>query len=148
MARYAVPFVTSTTAAGQALAWLRSTAGKDMRVWEVGLFSDSGTAAANVFRLGRPAAVSNASGANLQIPQAEDSSAAAAACAAAFSATTMPTSPTSFMRRFSMPAVLGAGIIWTFPQGLVVPSGPGELVIWASSLAAACSYGGYFVYEE
>jgi coproporphyrinogen III oxidase len=144
VARYTIGW-TATGVSNSALAWLRSTAARDMRVWEIGVFEESGTAAATVIGLGRPAAVSATPTA--LVPQAEDSSAGAASCSAAVAATTKPTSPAVFMRRFGMPATLGAGVIWTFPMGLVVPTGPAELVVWNIG-AATCVFGGYFVYEE
>jgi hypothetical protein len=33
---------------------------------------------------------------------------------------TAPTVPTNFFRRISLPATIGAGVIWTFPRGLIV----------------------------
>lgn len=42
---------------------------------------------------------------------------------------TPPTIPANFLRRKSLPATIGAGVIWTFPGGLGVASSS-ELVIW------------------
>jgi hypothetical protein len=33
---------------------------------------------------------------------------------------TAPTVPANFFRRISLPATIGAGVIWTFPRGLTV----------------------------
>ncbi len=144
MALYDVPWsITGVSAA--ALAWLRSTASKDMRLFEMGVFLESGTAAATVVAVGRPAAVSVTPTAI--VPQAQDTSAGAAACSASVAATTKPTSPTNFMRRFGMPATLGAGVIWSWSRGLVIPAGPAEFVVW--NIGASTSvFGGYFTYEE
>jgi hypothetical protein len=35
--------------------------------------------------------------------------------------TTQPTTPAQFFRRATFPATIGAGIIWTFPRGILVP---------------------------
>lgn len=144
MALYDVPF-SITGVSNSALAWLRSTASKDIRVWEIGVWLESGTVAASVIGLGRPAAVSVTPTA--LTPQAEDTSAGAAACIAAVAATTKPTSPTNFMRRFGCPAVLGSGIVWTYPRGIVIPTGPAELVVWNIGSSTSV-FGGYFVYDE
>lgn len=144
MARY--DFAWSVTGvSASALGWLRSTAGKDMRIWEVGVYQESGTAAATAVGLGRPAAISLTP--TTIVPQTEDTSAAAAVCTGQVAASTKPTAPALFLRRFGIPATLGAGIIWTFPQGLVVPSGPSELVVWQIG-AATSVFGGYFTYDE
>jgi hypothetical protein len=42
---------------------------------------------------------------------------------------TAPTAPTNFLRRVTLPATIGAGIIWTFPRGLVIPVSS-SIVIW------------------
>jgi hypothetical protein len=136
---------TVTGVSNQALAWMRSTTGKDMRIWEIGVFEESGTAAATSVGLGRPAAISLTP--TTVVPQAEDTSAGAATCTGQVAASTKPTSPTLFLRRFGIPATLGAGIIWTFPQGLVVPTGPAELVVWNIGTAVTV-FAGYFCYDE
>lgn len=144
MARYAYAW-TVTGVSNSALAWLRSTTGRDMRIWEVGVFEESGTAAATSVGLGRPAAVSVTP--TTVVPQAEDTASGAALCTGQVAASTKPTSPALFLRRFGIPAALGSGIIWTFPQGLVVPTGPAELVVWNIG-AATTVFAGYFVYDE
>jgi len=144
MALYDVPW-SITGVSNSALSWLRSTAGKDMRVFEIGVWLESGTVASSVIGLGRPAAVSVTP--TTLTPQAHDTSAGAASCIAAVAAGTKPTSPTNFMRRFGVPAVLGSGIVWPFPRGLVIPTGPAELVVW--NIGASTSvFGGYFTYDE
>ena len=55
--------------------------------------------------------------------------------------------PASYLRRFGIPATLGAGVIWSFPQGLIIPSGPAELVVWNIG-AATSTFSGYFSYDE
>ena len=97
MARYAYAWSVAGVS-GSALAWLRSTAVKDMRVWEVAVFQEPGTAAATSVGLGRPAAASVTP--TTVVPQAEDTSSAAAACTGQVAAGTKPTSPAIFLRRF------------------------------------------------
>lgn len=38
---------------------------------------------------------------------------------------TAPTVPANFFRRVYLPATIGAGIIWTFPRGLIMIAGRG-----------------------
>jgi hypothetical protein len=144
MARYSYAW-NVVGVSNAALAWLRTTAGKDMRVWEVAIYESGGTAAATDIGLGRPAAVSLTP--TTVVPQAEDTSSAAAACTGQIAASTKPTAPALYLRRFGIPATLGAGVIWTFPNGLVVPTGPAELVAWNIG-AATSTFSGYFVYDE
>lgn len=116
-----------------------------MTVWEVAVYESSGAASQTDIGLGRPAAISVTP--TTVVPQAEDTSAGAAACTGSVAATTKPTAPTLFLRRFGIPATLGAGVIWTFPYGLIVPSGPAELVVWNIGTATS-TFSGYFVYDE
>jgi coproporphyrinogen III oxidase len=144
MARYAYAWNVVGVSAS-AMGWLRSTTGKDMRIWEAAVYESGGTAAATDIGLGRPAAISVTP--TTVVPQAEDTSSAAAVCTGQVAAGTKPTAPTLFLRRFGIPATLGAGVIWTFPEGLIVPSGPAELVVWNIG-AATSTFSGYFVYDE
>lgn len=128
-----------------ALAWLRSTTAKDIRVFEVGVYMSGGTAAATDIGLGRPAAVSVTP--TTLTPQVEDTSAGAATCTGQVAASTKPTVPANYLRRFGIPATVGAGVIWTFPNGIVVPTGPAELVVWNIG-SSTSTFSGYFAYDE
>jgi hypothetical protein len=128
-----------------ALGWMRSTTSKDMRIWEIAVYMSGGTAAATDVGIGRPAAVSATP--TTVVPQPEDPSFSAAGCTGQVAATTKPTSPTLFLRRFGIPATIGAGVIWTFPYGLIVPTGPAELVVWNIG-SSTSTFSGYFVYDE
>jgi hypothetical protein len=59
--------------------------------------------------------------------------------------TTAPTAGTA-LRRMVLPATIGAGVIWTFPNGLVLPTSS-FFVVWQFS-ALAVTYSVYFDYEE
>lgn len=144
MARYALAW-NVVGVSNQAMAWLRSTTTKDIRVFEIAVYLSGGTAAATDIGLGRPAAISLTPTA--LTPQAEDTSSAAAACTGSVAASTKPTVPANYLRRFGVPATVGAGIIWSFPLGLVIPTGPAELVLWNIG-ASTSTFSGYFHYDE
>lgn len=40
-----------------------------------------------------------------------------------------PTAPAAFLRRISLPATIGTGIIWTFPKGITIPISD-SLILW------------------
>ena len=128
-----------------ALGWLRSTSSADMRIWEIAVYMSGGTAAATDVGIGRPAAVSVTP--TTVVPQAEDPKFSAASCTGQVAASTKPTAPSLFLRRFGIPATIGAGVIWTFPYGLIVPTGPAELVVWNIG-SSTSTFSGYFVYDE
>jgi hypothetical protein len=43
---------------------------------------------------------------------------------------TAPTVPTQFFRRASIAAVIGCGIIYTFPRGIVMAAGGAAICVW------------------
>jgi len=43
---------------------------------------------------------------------------------------TAPTVPTNFARRASLAAVIGVGIIYTFPRGFVLPAAGAAICVW------------------
>jgi hypothetical protein len=47
--------------------------------------------------------------------------------------------PTAFLRRLCTPATIGAGIIWTFPRGLGMPTS-GSVVIWNAGTNSIVHY--------
>lgn len=116
-----------------------------MRVFEVGVTTT--TAVAATFTLER----SNSVGATftttvLGAPEDVQSSAGTGTIDTAI--TTAPTrlaTPAPF-RTMSTTAAAGGGAIWTFPMGLIVPSG-GGLLIWQTSTAAV-GYACYFAWDE
>lgn len=93
-----------------------------LRVRELGIFL--GAATASTFGLGRPAAI-GVTPTSPVLGQAEDFADAVAVGNTAVAWATRPTVPTTsiYLRRIGLPAAIGAGVIWTWPDGpgLVVP---------------------------
>lgn len=142
LARYGNSITKTTGAAAAPIATLGASSSRDLRVYEVGVFAS--TAVSGDVGLMRPANTP-AGGSGGQVGAALDTSFAAGLAATANAWTTAPTVGTAF-RRAVLPATIGAGVIWSFPQGLVVPTS-GFLVIWQFS-AAAVTYACYLDYEE
>ena len=146
MARYSV---SASKTSGAAAAWVfqlrQPSTTRSLRVFEVGLFTT--TAVAATVTLER----SNSIGATFTtttVGTAEDTLSGAASGTVDTAITTAPTraaTPVPF-RLISTPAAAGSGAIWTFPTGLVVPSG-GGLVIWQTTTAAV-GYVCYFAWDE
>lgn len=145
--------VATSKASGAAAAWvaeLRSSTTRDVRVWEVGIFAES--AVAGTVGLIRSTSAGTTPGGAV-VPQADDSAGGAAASANLYTTYgTAPTVGTVPLRRAALPATIGSGIIWTFPEGLVVPSGTfsataNALVVWQYSTAAV-TYSIHLTYDE
>jgi hypothetical protein len=142
VARYSFGITKTTSTAAAAIATLNTTSSKDARIWEVGI--SVSTAVSGEVGLMRPANTpATPSGGGVGV--ALDTSSGASVTTIANAWGTAPTAGTAF-RRMVLPATIGAGVIWTFPQGLVVPTSA-WLVIWQFS-ALAVTYSCYFEYEE
>jgi hypothetical protein len=96
-------------------------------ILEYGVFL-AGAGAATL-GLGRPAAVGVGATATVNL-QAEDPGNPASTIVSVLAwTTTKPTAPTVFFRRIGLPAVIGVGVIWTFPRGLIIPISA-NFVLW------------------
>ncbi len=125
MAIYSLAQRTTNLTITQACWELRTSATDKARVLEIGFVLNVATAVS--IGLGRPQA-QGATPVNVLF-QAEDFSDPASTVNASLSWATSPTVPLQFFRRTSLPATVGAGIVWTFPRGLIVPVSA-SLVIW------------------
>lgn len=126
MAIYSLSQRTSNVTIANACWEIRTTATDRPRIMEIGITINAATA--SVFGLGRPAAI----GVTPTTPVtflAEDPGDAAATVTAALAWATGPTVPANFFRRISLPATVGAGVIWTFPKGLLIPVSS-SLILW------------------
>lgn len=116
---------TAATAAWEIRAG--ATPGR-VRLMEIGFFLAAATA--SIFGLGRPAAIGDTPTTPVDfLDEDSDDVLAAAVIQSALAWGTGPTVPAAFLRRISLPATIGAGVIWTFPTGIVIPVSE-SLVLW------------------
>lgn len=146
MALYSVAIRTPAAAANAPYADLRTTASDKALIREVGFF----LAAATQTSLGliRPLASGTAS--TTVLGQAGESSdpAATALLGSAWSAAPTVAATPIYLRRTTLPASIGAGLIWTFgPRDLVVPVSS-SLLLWNFGAAAGSALDLYIVWEE
>lgn len=85
---------------------------------EIGITINAATA--SVFGLGQPAAKGITPGTTSTVQAEDQGNTTAGNTTVAQTWGTGPTVPTNFFRRVSLPATIGAGIIWTFPRGINV----------------------------
>ena len=98
------------------------------RLLELGIFLAAATA--SIYGLGRQAAagVTPTTPVNF-LPEDPNDVLAAGVIQSAVAWATGPTAPAAFLRRIALPATIGTGVIWTFPEGIVIPVSYG-LVLW------------------
>jgi len=115
--------VTTTAAA----AWdVKAGATIRAKVMELGI--NLGAATTSTYGIGRSANTPVQTSPVLLQQEDPNDGAFVTGCAVAWG--TAPTVPAQFFRRVSLPATIGAGIIWTFPRGLVLVTGGSSLVCW------------------
>lgn len=114
-----------------------------MRVTEISIIA--ATAVAGQLAIGRPTAVG--SGFTSVGPgAATDPTSTAGLAVVDTAASTAPTNPSVWMAMVPIPATIGAGVLLTFPEGIVVPVS-GSLIVHQLSTAAV-TYHVTFAYDE
>lgn len=88
------------------------------RLLEFGITINAATA--TVFGFGRPAATGITPTSPQTVLAEDGGNTSAGNTTTALAWGTAPTVPPNLFRRVSLPATIGAGIIWTFPRGIVV----------------------------
>ena len=126
MSVYALALNTTVATNGAACWGMLAQSDENPTIYEVHL--DLGAATASTYGFGRAAVAGTQTAGVSVLPHgASNSTMGKSTCAVAWSAA--PTIPAQFMRRKSLPATIGAGVIWTFPMGLGVAAA-GEMVVW------------------
>lgn len=116
---------TVTTIAAASHAFLAPATNKPA-LMEWGFFN--GAATANVVGLGRSANTPTLTGGVAFL--AEEFAAPTGLTQGAVAFGTAPTVPTQFFRRFSTAALVGAAVVYTFPNGIWLPAGGQAMVAW------------------
>jgi len=144
MARYTLGVRTSSGTSGAAAWEIRTSANVRARILEVGVFLAAATA--STYGLGRPAAigVTPTSPVDFQ-PEDPADPIVVGQVQSALAWATGPTVPAAFLRRIGLPATIGTGVIWTWPNGLVIPISS-SIVLW--NLATNGVVDAYAVIDE
>jgi len=125
MAIYSLALNTTVTTTGAACWDIKAAATNRPAIMEISI--NLGAATASTYGLGR--AGNTPTQTSPVLVQAEDPGDPAGISGCALAWSVAPTIPVQFLRRVSLPATIGAGIIWTFPRGLVLATGQ-SLLIW------------------
>lgn len=134
------------TAAGTiAVAGLEIGAGANVgyRLLELGLTLNAATA--SVFGLGTPGAIGLTPTNVAALAEDGGNTAAANTNGIIAWSSTVPTVPANFFRRLSTPATIGAGIIWTFPRGIITLKAKTQ-VLWHITAVSVADV--WFVVDE
>ena len=127
--RYEVGFASVAAATGAAYASFNAPT-RPARIKEIGVFANAGTLSPIWLCRGANALVQT--GTIIGNPMDASCQLAATGCVAS-TWSTAPTTPSVVLRRGAIPATAGAGLIWTFPEDLIVLNGTAAanfLVLW------------------
>jgi hypothetical protein len=116
MAIYSLSLNTTVTTTGASAQDIIASAANSPRVMEIA--ANLGAATSSTYGIGR--AGNTPVQTSTTTLQAENPSDPAGQTKAAVTWSSAPTVPAAFFRRITLPATIGAGIIWTFPRGLVL----------------------------
>ena len=127
MALISLALRTTSATTGTAAWEIRTTSSGKVSVTEIGISLVAATA--TVLGLGTPTAIGTGTGAVtfLKDDPLDQTPVTIGAVTWGTAAPTGP--PTNFYRRWSFPAAIGSGMIFTFPQGLVIPASS-SLILW------------------
>lgn len=118
MAIYSLANRTSNTTTANPNLEIIAASAIGYRLLEVGLTINAATA--SVFGFGTPAATGVTPTTPVTVLAEDAGNTSAGNTTTALAWATPPTVPTAFYRRVSLPATIGAGIMWTFPRGVGV----------------------------
>jgi hypothetical protein len=126
MAIYSLSLRTTVSTTGAASWAALSPATNEAAVMELRWVN--GAASASVIGIGRTANTPTLTGGVAFLAEDEGRPAGLTQAAVAFG--TAPTVPTQFFRRASLAATIGVGVIYTFPNGLVLAAASNALCVW------------------
>ena len=142
MAIFSLSQRTSGASSGTAAHEIIAGANNAYSLKELGMTLNAGTATTLGF--GSPAAKGTTP--TSVVVLAEDAgNTTTGATSGALTWATAPTIPTAFFRRASLPAVIGSGVVWTFPRGLNVLKTV-TTVLW--NFVTGSVYDVWFVVDE
>lgn len=131
--------ITTTTAASLEV---RAAAANRPRILEMGIWLNAATQ--SPIGIGRPQAIGITPTTPVTV-LSEDPAESTGLTQTALAWGTAPTVPLNFFRRVNIAAAIGAGVLLTFPRGLVIPAA-GSIVNW--NIAVVSLYDCHIVADE
>jgi hypothetical protein len=139
---------TTGAAAGIIACFVEPSGGRRATVMELGISAT--TAVAGEIALGLPGNTPSGTLTGTTVTPNDPGDETGTGVLVTSFATTQPTAPANNRRRFQLPAVIGAGIVWTWNEGeLIVPVNAFNqgLLVWQLS-SAAVTYDVYIKVKE
>jgi hypothetical protein len=144
MARYHCGFVTPAAAAGAAFADFRTSSTDRVHVLEIGLFLNAATASS--ITLARSTTLGTTS--TTVVPVAGEPGDPAATMVVGTAWSGAPASTAVPIRKITVPANIGAGVVWGFGYSDLIIPVSASLLLFNFGAGAASVLNGYIVTDE
>ena len=145
MAKYSISATTSAAATVAPFATIRAGSSSRVRLLELGIFNNAATASSVALYRATNTFVPTTS----VLGQQYDTNDPASIANLDTAWSTAPTvTAASSLRRVSLPASIGAGVIWQFDNLVLGPAGTAGLVLWNFGASTASALNIYAVWEE
>jgi hypothetical protein len=145
MAIFSLALRTAAAASSAGCHEIIAASNQAFKLLEWGITLNAATA--TTLGMGTPAAIGTTPTSAVKALQEDTGNSTTAFTTAASAWATAPTTPTAYSRRVSLPASIGAGIIWTFPRGVTILSAK-TWAAWNIGGAAMSASDVWFVLDE
>jgi hypothetical protein len=137
MAIYSQAQLTTVAGSGVPSFDIKASSSNAFRLMEY--FVNIGAATTSTYGLGRPGNDGSVAQTSGLAVLAENPSDPTGQSTTAIAWGTAPTGPTTYFRRVYFPNVIGAGVIWTFPRGMITTASHG-FVLWNIAASSALTH--------
>lgn len=145
--RYDVGLTKAGVNTANTVMWALRAPTRRTWLYELGVFVDTAPTTAPQFVLARnTAGTITSTTTTLGQSNVPEAPAATSTLDSAWSAAPTFTTSGPFMRRITLPVTAGAGVIWTWPEGLVINTTITTTLVIANAVATGATLGAFSIY--
>lgn len=146
--RYEIGIAKAGVNTANTVVWQLRSPTRRTVLYELGIFVDTAPTTAPQFVIARALTAGTSTTSTLGQALVPEAPAATATVDSVWSAAPTFTTAGPFIRRMTLPVTAGSGIIWTFPEGLVVTSTATTGLIIANAAATGATLGQFSIYAS
>jgi hypothetical protein len=145
--RYEVGLSKAGVNTANTVMWALRAPTRRTWLYELGIFVDTASTTAPAFVLARNTAgtITNTT-TTVGVPNVPEAPTATSTLDSAWSTPPTFTTTGPFMRRINLPVTAGSGVIWTWPEGLVINSTITTSLVIANANASGATLGAFSIY--
>lgn len=146
--RYNVGVSKAGVNAANTVMWQLRAPTRRTRIFELGIFVETAPTTAPQFVLARATAGGTSSTSTLGLALHPEAPAATTTLDSAWSSAPTFATAGPFIRRMSLPVTAGSGIIWTWPDGLIITTTATTNLVIANAAASGATLGLFSTYAD